>query len=85
VGRRAAPRPSTPPASAEVPAGQAVLASWRHLLDTGRLQDGEPFLANTAKTPVARLSPNTAAEIGLAVGGLLSVRGLGPRCTCRTR
>ena len=28
--------------------GQAVLATWRLLLDDGRLQDGEPFLAGTA-------------------------------------
>jgi NADH-quinone oxidoreductase subunit G len=34
------------------------------LLDAGRLQDGEPHLAGTARRPVARLSPTTAAEIG---------------------
>ncbi|NDU72547.1 NADH-quinone oxidoreductase subunit G [Actinomadura sp. DSM 109109] len=44
--------------------GEALLATWRLLLDRGSLQDGEPFLAGTAKTAVARLSPATAAEIG---------------------
>jgi NADH-quinone oxidoreductase subunit G len=49
-------------------AGQAVLSGWRQLLDLGRLQDGEPHLAGTARTPVVRLSPSTAAEIGAAEG-----------------
>ncbi|WP_081706199.1 NADH-quinone oxidoreductase subunit G [Nocardia sp. CNY236] len=44
--------------------GSAVLASWRMLLDTGRMQDGEPNLAGIARPPVARLSATTAAEIG---------------------
>ncbi|MQY06047.1 NADH-quinone oxidoreductase subunit G [Actinomadura macrotermitis] len=44
--------------------GQALVATWRLLLDRGRLQDGEPYLAGTAKPALARLSPATAAEIG---------------------
>jgi NADH-quinone oxidoreductase subunit G len=44
--------------------GEALLATWRLLLDRGRMQDGEPYLAGTAKPAVARLSPATAAEIG---------------------
>jgi NADH-quinone oxidoreductase subunit G len=56
--------PSVAPAVPGVPGpGEAVLATWRMLLDAGRLQDGEPYLAGTAKTPVARLSAATAAEI----------------------
>ncbi len=61
-------RPSAPSLSAAVVAepgaGEAVLATWRMLLDAGTLQGGEPFLAGTAKTPVARLSAATAREIG---------------------
>ena len=34
-----------------------VLASWRMLLDEGRMADGEPYLARTARPAVARLSP----------------------------
>jgi NADH-quinone oxidoreductase subunit G len=60
-----------PPA---VPSGRAVLASWRLLLDNGSLQDGEPYLAGTAKPPVAMLSASTAAEIGAVDGQLLTVR-----------
>ncbi|MCA4724939.1 MULTISPECIES: NADH-quinone oxidoreductase subunit G [Mycolicibacterium] len=54
--------------------GQAVLAGWRMLLDDGRLQDGEPNLAGTARVPVARLSKGTAAEIGVADGDQVTVR-----------
>ncbi|HEX6921131.1 MAG TPA: NADH-quinone oxidoreductase subunit G [Actinomycetes bacterium] len=49
-------------------AGEAVLATWHLLLDEGRLQDGEPFLAGTARQPVARLSAATAEEVGVADG-----------------
>ncbi|WP_278045376.1 molybdopterin dinucleotide binding domain-containing protein, partial [Actinomadura fibrosa] len=65
--------PSVPQALPPHPeAGQAVLATWRLLLDRGRLQDGEPFLAGTAKPAVVRLSPATAAEIGAT--GAVTVR-----------
>jgi NADH-quinone oxidoreductase subunit G len=43
------------------------------LLDAGRLQDGEPHLAGTARLPVARLSAATAAGIGAADGDLVTV------------
>ena len=59
---------------AENPAsGRAVLAGWRMLLDAGRLQDGEPHLAGTARPSVARLSPTTAAEIGAQDGQPVTV------------
>jgi NADH-quinone oxidoreductase subunit G len=50
-----------------------VLAGWRLLLDEGRLQDGEPHLAGTARPTVVRLSAATAAEIGAADGDLVTV------------
>ncbi|MBI9113969.1 NADH-quinone oxidoreductase subunit G [Sanguibacter suaedae] len=59
--------------------GQAVLAGWRMLLDCGSLQDGEAFLAGTAKRPVARVSSGTAGTVlgadgrALRDGDLLSV------------
>ncbi|MFD6163253.1 NADH-quinone oxidoreductase subunit G [Nocardia sp. NPDC060256] len=62
------PHPLTQPGP-----GTAVLASWRMLLDLGRLQDGEPNLAGIARTPVVRLSPATAAEIGAATDDLVTV------------
>jgi NADH-quinone oxidoreductase subunit G len=63
-------------AASELPTpghGEAVLATWRLLLDAGRLQDGEPHLAGTARRPVARLSAATAAEIGVADGAGVTV------------
>ncbi len=65
----AAPEPARPGP------GRAVLASWHLLLDAGRLQDGEPYLAGTARRAVARISAATAAEIGLAPGGRVRVAG----------
>ncbi len=53
--------------------GFAVLAGWRMLLDAGRLQDGEPHLAGTARPPVARLAPVTAARIGAVEGSPVTV------------
>jgi len=53
--------------------GEAVLTGWRMLLDEGRMQDGEPYLAGTARKPVVRLSADTAAEIGAADGDEVTV------------
>ncbi|MGA5463805.1 NADH-quinone oxidoreductase subunit G [Mycobacterium sp. NPDC050041] len=72
LGLWAGARPAGPDATAlpspAPEAGQAVLASWRMLLDAGRLQDGEPHLAGTARPAVVRMSAATAAEIGCAEG-----------------
>ncbi|GAA4223734.1 NADH-quinone oxidoreductase subunit G [Actinomadura meridiana] len=68
LGAHRGERPEAPNVAPPLPPrpeqGEALLATWRMLLDQGRMQDGEPFLAGTAKTAVARLSPATAAEIG---------------------
>ena len=37
------------------------------------MQDGEPHLAGTARTPAVRLSADTAAEIGAADGDTVTV------------
>jgi NADH-quinone oxidoreductase subunit G len=68
--------PSELSASADLDpsAGLAVrLASWHQLLDSGRMQDGEPALAGTARPVVARISAATAAEAGLADGDKVTV------------
>jgi NADH-quinone oxidoreductase subunit G len=54
-------------ATAAPGAGQAVLSSWRQLIDNGSLQDGEPHLKGTQRTPVARLSAKTAEGLGTTV------------------
>ncbi|WP_324616630.1 NADH-quinone oxidoreductase subunit G [Ornithinimicrobium avium] len=73
----AAARPAAPTVAAGGPAtpgeGQAVLATWHHLLDAGSMQDGEPFLAGTAHRAVARLSAATASSLGVADDELVRV------------
>ncbi|MCP2362732.1 NADH-quinone oxidoreductase subunit G [Nonomuraea thailandensis] len=53
--------------------GQALLSTWHLLLDEGRLQDGEPYLAGTARTAEALVSESTAAELGVTDGDKLVV------------
>ncbi len=69
--RVAAPQMSPEPAHPRP--GEVVLAGWRMLLDAGRLQDGEPHLAGTARPAVARLSAATAGDVGVAAGELVAV------------
>jgi NADH-quinone oxidoreductase subunit G len=52
---------------------EALLATWHNLLDAGRMQDGEPNLAGTARPAVARMSAATAAEAGVSAGAKVSV------------
>jgi NADH-quinone oxidoreductase subunit G len=52
---------------------RALLATWHNLLDVGRMQDGEPNLAGTARAAVARMSAATAAEAGTSDGGKITV------------
>jgi NADH-quinone oxidoreductase subunit G len=60
-------------APARLDNGEALLATWALLLDAGRLQDGEPFLAGTARAAHARLSAATAAAAGVADGDTVTV------------
>jgi NADH-quinone oxidoreductase subunit G len=58
-----------------VPPGENTvhLATWHQLLDAGRMQDGEPYLAGTARAVVARVSPATAAAAGVSDGDKVTV------------
>lgn len=78
LGAATAPAPGAAPnvlsgAPAEPGAGQVLLATWHHLLDMGRMQDGEPFLAGTARATLARVSPVTAESFGLVDGDAVEV------------
>ena len=53
--------------------GELVLATWHLMLDKGSLQDGEPFLAGTARAPRALVSPATAEGLGVVEGDLVTV------------
>jgi NADH-quinone oxidoreductase subunit G len=55
--------------------GDHILATWPTLLDAGRMQDGEPFLAGTAQRSVVRLSPRSAQGLGVVDGGAVTVTG----------
>jgi NADH-quinone oxidoreductase subunit G len=68
-----ASRASAAPGRPYPGAGQAVLATWHNLLDAGRMQDGEPNLAGTARAAVALISAATAAEAGVGDGGKVTV------------
>ncbi|MGH3625059.1 MAG: NADH-quinone oxidoreductase subunit G, partial [Sciscionella sp.] len=53
--------------------GEALLATWRQLLDNGSMQDGEPHLAGTAREAVARISEGTARGLRVELPGRISV------------
>jgi NADH-quinone oxidoreductase subunit G len=73
-GDTAAPRLAAP-AGPELAEDQAVLASWRQLLDVATLQRDEPALAGTARQPVARIGKDAARRLGLGDGDRLTVTG----------
>jgi NADH-quinone oxidoreductase subunit G len=53
--------------------GEAILATWHHLIDLGSLLDGDEYLGGTARQPVVRLSKSTAEAIGVADGEAVTV------------
>ena len=79
IGGWDGPRVPAPVVAPYVPAraapGSAVLSTWRLLLDAGRGQDGEQYLAGTARRAHARMSPLTAEANGLVDGGLVKLTG----------
>ncbi len=65
-GDRAA-MPQIPAALVSKPGpSEVVLATWRLAIDAGRSVDGEPALLATARKPVARMTPRTAAAANIA-------------------
>ena len=64
--------PEPPP---ELAGDEAVLASWRQLVDVGTLQREEPALAGTARPAAARLGRAAARRLGLADGDPITVTG----------
>ena len=63
------------PASASKSANsdEAVLSSWRNLLDKGSLQDGEDNLAGTARKSIVVISPARAKSLGVNESDLVRV------------
>jgi NADH-quinone oxidoreductase subunit G len=54
-------------------ADQALITSWRRLLDLGTLQEGEEHLAGTARRTVAVISPTRAQSMGVVDGDQLKI------------
>jgi len=59
--------------SHSVSGNEAILTSWRRLLDDGSLQEGEENLAGTARKPVVVISPKRASSIGVIDGDAVRV------------
>jgi NADH-quinone oxidoreductase subunit G len=72
----AAPAPPSVPAAQPLRPGfgQAVLATWRQLVDDSSLAVDEPALAGTARPAFARLNAATAERLGLTEGEPATVR-----------
>lgn len=54
-------------------AGEAVLATWHHLIDEGSLLDGDTVLAGTARPPLVRIGKDLAESLGVADGEAVTV------------
>ena len=52
---------------------QAIISSWRRLLDMGTLQRGEDNLAGTRRQTVAVISEKRATSLGVVTGDLLKI------------
>ena len=57
----------------KVGADEAVITSWRNLLDKGSLQEGEDNLAGTARATTAVISQNRATALSVKSGELIRV------------
>ncbi len=67
--------PSVAPGRPRTPGfGQAVLATWRQLIDESSLAANEPHLPGTARPALVRVNAATAARLGLAEGAPATVR-----------
>ncbi|MEO7942410.1 MAG: NADH-quinone oxidoreductase subunit G [Marmoricola sp.] len=60
---------STPPAT------ELVLASWKQLIDDGRMQDGADDLRRTARKPIVLVGAATLADLGVAAGDVVTLSG----------
>lgn len=63
----AAPEPSAPGS------GEVLLATWRQLVDDGRLQDGQERYRATARPAVLKASVATLASAGVEPGGIATI------------
>ena len=52
-----------------------VLASWKQLIDDGRMQDGDEAMRQTARKPLVLVSRETLESHGLEIGALVTLSG----------
>ena len=52
-----------------------VLASWKQLIDDGRMQDGDEAMRRTARKPVVLVSQATLDDLGVETGTLVTLAG----------
>jgi NADH-quinone oxidoreductase subunit G len=79
LGPRTGAAPAAPGTRAGEPSrpvspGQAVLATWRQLIDHASLSVDEPALAGTARPALVRVNAATAERLGLVEGEPATVR-----------
>ncbi len=55
--------------------GEYVLASWKQLIDDGRMQDGAEDMRRTARKPVVLVGAATLAELAVTEGDLVTLTG----------
>jgi NADH-quinone oxidoreductase subunit G len=72
-GARVAFAPVTPVAAKTIGGNDALLTSWRRLLDMGTLQKGEDNLAGTRRPTVAVISTKRATSLGVTSGDQVRV------------
>jgi NADH-quinone oxidoreductase subunit G len=52
-----------------------VLSSWKQMLDDGRMQDGDEYLAATARKPVVRVTRSILDGLGVREGDAVTLSG----------
>ena len=72
-GAKASMKSATAGSEIKVGADEAVLTSWRNLLDKGSLQEGEDNLAGTARAATVVISQNRATSLSVKSGELIRV------------
>ena len=72
-GTKGVMKPVAPTTTLSTNADEAILSSWRNLLDKGSLQEGEDNLAGTARPTTAVISKSRADQLSVKTGELIRV------------
>ena len=72
-GERSKMNATSTPSQPNLNPNEALITSWRRLLDLGTMQEGEENLAGTARQTVAVISTRRAEALGVNNGDLLKV------------